>query len=110
MNDVELEYQLRDSGAKLVLAGPDQVSVALDAASRVGLRRDLVYLFCDPDEAQMHTSQPIPPWTKIWRPAAEVQSWSWRRIETLEEAQGTTAILNYSSGYVEAQQWIRFCC
>ncbi|KAL2826235.1 hypothetical protein BDW59DRAFT_179598 [Aspergillus cavernicola] len=94
----ELEYQLRDSDAKVILAGPVQATVALEAASRVGLSQDQIYLFCDPDEVPQYSAQGPRPWTEIWRPAAEVESWSWRRIETLQEAQQTTAIINYSSG------------
>jgi len=64
-----------------------------------------MYLFCDPEEdISGHQVQPLPPWTKIWRPAAEIQSWSWRKIDNLEEARETTAIINYSSGYVEASK------
>ncbi|KAL2851053.1 hypothetical protein BJY01DRAFT_261087 [Aspergillus pseudoustus] len=94
----ELEYQLRDSDAKLLLVGPDQVAVALDAASRVGLRREQVYLFCDPGDVPQSNAQSIRSWTEIWRPAAEAQSWTWKKIKTLQEAQETTAIINYSSG------------
>ncbi|KAL3457962.1 hypothetical protein BJX64DRAFT_302297 [Aspergillus heterothallicus] len=94
----ELEYQLRDSDAKLLLAGPDQVPVALDAASKIGLREDQVYLFCDPEDVVEQKAQHIRPWTDIWRPAAEAQSWTWKRIDSLREAQETTAIINYSSG------------
>ncbi|KAL4740505.1 hypothetical protein BDV11DRAFT_214352 [Aspergillus similis] len=94
----EVEYQLRDSDAKLILAGPAQVPIALDAASRVGLPRDRVYLFCDPDDISNDSSLPAQLWTRIWRPADEVRSWSWKRIQTLKEAQETTAIINYSSG------------
>ncbi|KAL3454576.1 hypothetical protein BJX65DRAFT_315731 [Aspergillus insuetus] len=94
----ELEYQIRDSDAKLVLAGPDQAAVALDAAARVGLRKEQVYLFCDPDDSRQRTSLPIQPWTNFWRPASEAQSWAWKKIDTLQEAQETTAIINYSSG------------
>ncbi|KAL4806523.1 hypothetical protein BDV18DRAFT_159695 [Aspergillus unguis] len=90
----ELEYQLRDSDAKVLFAGPEQVSTALEAAGRVGLQ-DRVFAFCDPDA---HPIQGLKPWTSIWRPAAEVQSWSWKKITTLEEAMDTTAIINYSSG------------
>lgn len=96
----EVEYQLRNSDAKLILAGLAQVPVALDAASRVGLPRDRVYLFCDPEDISNDSSLPVQPWTRIWRPADEVRSWSWKRIQTLKEAQETTAIINYSSGCV----------
>ncbi|KAJ0415096.1 hypothetical protein BJY00DRAFT_294013 [Aspergillus carlsbadensis] len=97
----ELEYQLRDSGAKLLLAGEAQAPVALDAAARVGLSRDRVYLFQDPaDEASStaHLATGLRPWTDLWAPVAEVQNWSWREITTLDEAMQTTAIINYSSG------------
>ncbi|CBF88756.1 uncharacterized protein ANIA_00801 [Aspergillus nidulans FGSC A4] len=96
----EVEYQLRNSDAKLILAGSTQVPVALDAASRVGLPRDRVYLFCDPEDISNDSSLPVQPWTRIWRPADEVRSWSWKRIQTLKEAQETTAIINYSSGCI----------
>jgi hypothetical protein len=58
-----------------------------------------VYLFCDPEDVQKGTPQPIQPWTDFWRPRAEAQSWTWKKINTLQEAQDTTAIINYSSGY-----------
>lgn len=104
----ELEYQLRNSEAKLVLAGSDQVASALKAATQAGLSRDRVYLFCDPenDDSTAASSQLVAPWTDIWRPAAEVESWSWKRITSLEEAKGTTAIINYSSGYVNDDKMI----
>ncbi|KAL6238988.1 hypothetical protein BDW75DRAFT_251771 [Aspergillus navahoensis] len=95
-----VEYQLRDSDAKIVLAGPEQVAVALGAASRVGIPRDRVYLFCDPDDVSIYLSLLAQSWTRIWRPAEEVRSWSWKRIQTPQEAQETTAIIKYSSGCV----------
>ncbi|KAJ0422244.1 hypothetical protein BJY00DRAFT_322706 [Aspergillus carlsbadensis] len=94
----ELEYQLRDSDAKLLLAGPDQIAIALDAAARVGLRKEQVYLFCNPDDVHQGARHPIQPWTNFWRSSAEANSWTWKRIVTLQEAQETTAIINYSSG------------
>lgn len=97
----ELEYQLRDSEAKLILVGPDQVSVALKAAFQAGLSQECIYLFCDPEETTRHQSQSLAPWTNIWQPVSDIQSWSWRRINNLEEAKETTAIINYSSGYVK---------
>ncbi|KAL3457185.1 hypothetical protein BJX64DRAFT_280782 [Aspergillus heterothallicus] len=94
----ELEYQLRDSRAKLVLAGEAQFPVALEAAARAGLSREQVYLFRDPEDGTA-ASNPVPRlWTELWAPVAEAQSWSWREIKTLEEAMETTAIINYSSG------------
>ncbi|EXJ91717.1 hypothetical protein A1O3_00267 [Capronia epimyces CBS 606.96] len=97
----ELEYQLRDSQAKMLLTSPDSASVALDAAARLGLSRDKIYLFCDVDE-DLSKYPPavlqLRPWTDFWHRKEETSSWSWKRITTLEEATSTTAILNYSSG------------
>lgn len=98
---IELEYQLRNSEAKLILVGQEQIPVALKAATKAGLTHNNVYLFCEPEEGlATHSSYKILPWTKIWRPIEEARSWSWRKIDTLKEAEETTAIINYSSGHV----------
>lgn len=99
----EVEYQIRDSDAKAIFTGPDQVAIALQAASEAGLSRRHVYLFADPDEeiSKEAAQHGLPSWTTIWRPAAEVKSWSWRTMDSLNEAKQTTAIINYSSGYVQ---------
>ncbi|KAL2834168.1 AMP-binding enzyme-domain-containing protein [Aspergillus pseudoustus] len=95
----ELEYQLRNSDAKLVLASRDRLAIAREAMSKADLGPDQLLIFSDLDE-DLSQSQPLSPpsWTSIWRPAEEVQSWSWKPITTLKEAQQTTAIINYSSG------------
>lgn len=109
-NITELEYQIRDSEAKLVLAGPEQVPVALEAASRVGLTRDSVYLFCDLEEDFARNPSQPRLWTDIWRSAEEIQSWSWKKMGSLQEAKQTTAIINYSSGYVQVGTNCYYIC
>ncbi|KAL2008687.1 hypothetical protein VTN00DRAFT_6881 [Thermoascus crustaceus] len=95
----ELEYQLRDSEARTLITSPDTASIALKAATKAGLPRDRVYLFCDPEEdLKRHASLQLRPWTDIWASVEESSSWSWRKITTLEDAMSTTAVLNYSSG------------
>ncbi|KAJ5291128.1 hypothetical protein N7478_000379 [Penicillium angulare] len=96
---LELHYQIKDSEANILLVGQKQVSVALEAARQAGIDHKNVYLFCDPkEEVPAEISSRIAPWTSIWRPSEEVQSWSWNEIDTREDAEGTTAITNYSSG------------
>jgi len=95
---VELEYQLRDSGAKLVLTHPEGVDVALKAASQASLPTTQVYLFCDPDETI--STSPVKPWTDLWSAPHDAASWSWKRMSSLEELSATTAVINYSSGWV----------
>ncbi|KAJ5734906.1 uncharacterized protein N7483_000031 [Penicillium malachiteum] len=95
----ELNYQIQDSDAKVLLVGQKQVPVALEAARKSHIKNKNVFLFCHPEEeVPAEILAQIAPWTSIWRPAEEVQSWSWRKIDTREEAEGTTVILNYSSG------------
>jgi len=95
----ELEYQLRDSGATLILAGPESAQKALDAAKSVGISESRVFGFCDMyEEAQRPQPCGLKPWTAFWASPEDVKSWNWRKITTKKEAQETTAIINYSSG------------
>jgi 4-coumarate--CoA ligase len=95
-----LEYQLRDSGASLILAGPEAAQKALDAARKVGVLESKVFSFCavDVDEAQRAQPCGLKPWTTFWASTSQVQSWNWKKIVTKIEAQETTAVINYSSG------------
>lgn len=97
-----MEYQLRDSGASIMITSPETASIALKAASLAGLSQDHVYLFTDPNENEVGDSATkLQPWTKLWSNSESVKSWSWKKITTPEEARSTTAIINYSSGYVQ---------
>ncbi len=94
-----MEYQLRDSGAKLILAGPEAANKAFDAAKTVGLPASRVFSFCDIyEEAQKRQPFDLKPWTAFWASPDHVGSWKWKRITTKQEAEETTAIINYSSG------------
>jgi long-subunit acyl-CoA synthetase (AMP-forming) len=95
-----LEYQLRDSGASLILAGPEAAQKALDAARKVGLPESKVFGFCDVDVDEAQRPQPcgLKPWTSFWASTNQVQSWNWKKIVTKKEAEETTAVINYSSG------------
>jgi hypothetical protein len=96
---IECAYQLRDSGAKVVLAGPDQLANALEAAKQVGLASKNVFAFGDVDQDSGRASGPRS-WTQIWVSQEEARSWHWRKINARKELEETTAIINYSSGYV----------
>lgn len=94
---LELEYQLRDSDARFLLASPAGLSIATKAAEQAGLSASHIYVFGSSaaDVAQTVKSRP---WTELWCSKEEAQSWSWHRMTTLDEAKSTTAVLNYSSG------------
>lgn len=80
-----------------MFAAKENLAVAAQAAEKVGLPSENVFLFGPPDHdnsvSKIH-------WMKMWASTDEVARWSWRRIDTLAEAASTTAVLNYSSGYV----------
>lgn len=92
----ELEYQLKDSGARILLTGREGIETALKAAAGASLPSTQVFVFGDPAEDLV--SLPVRPWIDLWASLEESQSWSWHRITTFEEANSTTAVLNYSSG------------
>jgi hypothetical protein len=95
---VECAYQLRDSGAKVVIAGTDQLANALEAAKQVGLSSDSVFAFGEGGISAKSTGTRN--WIQIWVSEEEARSWHWRKISARKELEDTTAIINYSSGQV----------
>lgn len=95
---IELEYQLRDSEATILISSAEGLHVAVEAANKVGLPTDRV-LVLGTVESQRGERSPIRPWTAIWASPEDARSWSWEKIATMEEAAATTAVINYSSGY-----------
>ncbi|KAL4896894.1 hypothetical protein BDV59DRAFT_198347 [Aspergillus ambiguus] len=95
-SESELEYQLRDSNAKVLLTHPAGAALAARVAARCGLPPSRVYLFIDPRDREQYIGTNA--WTDFWSRAEDVTSWTWAPITTAAEAQAATAILNYSSG------------
>ncbi|CAN8106125.1 unnamed protein product [Discula destructiva] len=100
----ELAYQLRDSGASLLLAAEESLDVALQAAEEAGLPKDRVYVFDAKTDPRKNKPAPgangrqqgVKHWTELLQAdIAEAEKWEW--IETTD-AKNTTCCLNYSSG------------
>jgi 4-coumarate--CoA ligase len=70
--------------------------VAMKAAAGASMTPSQVLVFGDPDE-DLGGLQ-ARPWTNIWTSKDEAEHWQWTRLTTFEEANGTTAVINYSSG------------
>ncbi|OQU98056.1 hypothetical protein CLAIMM_03889 [Cladophialophora immunda] len=97
----EVAFQLRDSGARILIASPDGLDMALDAAQQVGLKSDRVFIFCDLHEdlsGLQNKYSHIQPWTRIWASSDDVQTWSWKKLSSRGDLEAKTAIINYSSG------------
>ncbi|KAJ5733813.1 hypothetical protein N7493_002599 [Penicillium malachiteum] len=92
----ELAYQLKDSGASILLTSRNGIQTALKAAAEVSLPPSQVFVFGDPNEDLENL--PVAPWTNLWVTTEEAALWKWHRITSFEEANATTAVLNYSSG------------
>ncbi|KAF4594461.1 4-coumarate-CoA ligase 2 [Ophiocordyceps camponoti-floridani] len=88
----EVTHQLSDSTAKVVLVHPSVVDTVVEAATRVGLARDRIFLFSgQPAPEPEHAG--IRDWTAMTASAEEADSWPW----THPQPQAIAAI-NYSSG------------
>ncbi|KAL8961082.1 MAG: hypothetical protein Q9193_002312 [Seirophora villosa] len=90
----ELRYQLKDTGARLLLAHPSLLATACDAAAQVGLPSDRVLLFSEKENAPVNG---ITDWHVVLGGDDAVESHQWRDM-TEEEATQTVAAINYSSG------------
>ena len=90
----ELGYQLLNSTAKVLLAHPDTLDRAIDAASAAGIPRNRIFQFSDETS---RTRSGVRDWSVILGSAMEGQGWQWPVLNE-KEASETTATINYSSG------------
>ncbi|KAL2817589.1 hypothetical protein BJX63DRAFT_419540 [Aspergillus granulosus] len=94
----EVEHQLRDTGAGVILVHPSLVSTAVKAAETVGVPRGGIFLFSDDDEELRSESFPgVSDWKRMIGTEEEGVTWKWDEISG-ETAVSTIATVNYSSG------------
>ncbi|GKT50352.1 4-coumarate--CoA ligase-like 7 [Colletotrichum spaethianum] len=95
----ELAHQLRDSGARFMVAAEGSLDTALEAAKEVSIPASNVFVF---DTTIPSSSKPEKPvqggarhWTELVAPRAQAEKFQW--VEP-SDARTTTCCLNYSSG------------
>lgn len=101
----ELVYQLSDSGAAFLLAAPDTLDVALEAAAAAGLPRDRIFLFDAATDPRAATPSPgaqgrrqgVQHWTELLAHTAPAEAERWAWSEPADPG-AATCCLNYSSG------------
>lgn len=96
----ELEYQLRDSGAKILICWEDGLDTGLEAAEKVGLGKDQVFLFdggLETFEGKGKGKHGLSHWSSLLATEDEGRSYSWKQFRTREEMD-QAVVLNYSSG------------
>jgi hypothetical protein len=64
--NLEFEYQIRNSDAKVLFVGQKRLPTALEAAKQAGIDQKNVYLFCDSDKTVDGLAFQAAPWNKIW--------------------------------------------
>ncbi|KAL4789150.1 hypothetical protein BDV19DRAFT_397380 [Aspergillus venezuelensis] len=90
----ELEYQIRNTGAKLLLAHPSVIGNALEAGTRAGLGKERIFLFTDGDVTG--PIEGVHDWRTMIGSEEEGETWRWDEMD--DTAAETVATINYSSG------------
>ncbi|KAL3469647.1 hypothetical protein BJX99DRAFT_265014 [Aspergillus californicus] len=99
----EIEHQLRDTKAGVILVHPSLVSTAVKAGESVGVGRGRIFLFSDEVDGPEPVRGPegIADWKTMIGTEEEGESWKWDEMDMSTPAQNpetTVATINYSSG------------
>ena len=89
-----MAYQMKDTGAKVVLVHPVFLENVRTAARQAGLSDENLLLFSDTENDQIGR---IGDWRSILPPEREVMARSWPTLSS-SSARNTVATVNYSSG------------
>ncbi|KXJ87645.1 AMP-binding enzyme [Microdochium bolleyi] len=93
----EVAYQLKDSGAKFMIAADKSLEIAVEAAAEVGMPKSSIFAYDDtaldktPGTARLGVNH----WTSLLAGPAKAAKYSW--VEP-KDTKATTCCLNYSSG------------
>jgi long-subunit acyl-CoA synthetase (AMP-forming) len=91
----EVEYQIRNTGTRLILAHPSLVETAVEAGRRAGLGKERIFQFSDKKCEPLHG---IKDWQDVGvGAAANVDGYSWDPMKGAA-SKTTLATINYSSG------------
>lgn len=90
----EVVHQLKNTGAKCILAHPTMLENALAAAKEVGLSKDMIFQFNDEPCKPVNG---IKDWRDMIASPEDADKYKWRKLSP-EESVNTVATINYSSG------------
>ncbi|KAF9887229.1 hypothetical protein FE257_010357 [Aspergillus nanangensis] len=90
----ELEYQIKNTEAKLLLVHPSLLNNAVEAGRRAGVNKNRIFLFHD--DAQTGPVDGVHDWRTMIGSEQEGRSWQWDEMTTT--SQKVVATINYSSG------------
>lgn len=89
----EIEHQLKNTEAKVILVHPSLVQTALEAGVRSGVPKDRIFQFSD---HFCPSVKGVPDWSAMLGSEEEANSWKWDDLAGA--ADSTIATINYSSG------------
>lgn len=89
----EVQYQLKDTSARVMFVHPSLIQTAVEACRGVGLPKNRIFQFPD---RPCSTVDGILDWREILASEEEANTWKWDDLK--EIADSTIATINYSSG------------
>lgn len=89
----EIQHQLKDTGAKVILAHPSLLQTVLEASRGVEFPEDRIFQFSD---RPCRAAYGILDWREMVGSEEEANMWKWD--DMTETADSTIATINYSSG------------
>lgn len=100
----ELAYQLKDSGARLLLCAKSSMETGVQAARMAGIPTEDIFVFDGDmnDDAATAAGQsdngPYCSWKKLLASPEDAKTYEWEDLRCPEDACQSTMALNYSSG------------
>jgi 4-coumarate--CoA ligase len=91
---LEMIHQIKNTEAKVILAHPTMVAMALAAASKAGVSSSRIFQFSD---SICPPLKGVKDWRSMIATAEEGEQYVWNKL-TAEESTQTVATINYSSG------------
>jgi 4-coumarate--CoA ligase len=89
----EIVHQIKNTGAKMILAHPSLLRNAIEAGSQAGISANRIFQFSDQLQQPLYG---ITDWTQIAGSVSDAARYTWDPMEQTSTA--TIATINYSSG------------
>jgi hypothetical protein len=90
----EVAFQIKDTGADIILVDPSLLGILEKATQKTGFAKGRIFLFSD---STVRETRGFEDWSSILASEKEACEWKWPELVP-DKADSCTAVLNYSSG------------